>query len=235
MSTRHINDGLYKRCDCSHRAWLKCAHPWHFDFYCRRTAARYRGKAKHRYSLAKLSGETGFMSKERAKALRDDYRSQIRGGTFSDPTAEQLPALPVSPDGRLTLNDVLDGYVFGNEVGEPVKSVRTAWRATCRRAHIHDLHLHDLRREFGSRLLESGAPLMVARDFLGHADISQTSTYLATTAQSLEDALSRMERHQDRAQQAEREHRKSSHTATECDNPTVLSGDPDEDQEVQER
>jgi len=35
--------------------------------------------------------------------------------------------------------------VFGNEVGEPVKSLKTAWRATYHRAGIVDLHFHDLR------------------------------------------------------------------------------------------
>jgi len=57
--------------------------------------------------------------------------------------------------------------VFGNEVGERVGRVMTAWRAACRRAKITDLHFHDLRREFASRLLESGAsdysPLLVPR------------------------------------------------------------------------
>ena len=47
--------------------------------------------------------------------------------------------------------------MFGNEVGERVGRVMTAWRAECRRAKITDLHFHDLRREFASRLLESGA------------------------------------------------------------------------------
>ena len=41
-----------------------------------------------------------------------------------------------------------------NDVGEPIKRIKTAWRATCRRADIQDLHFHDLRREFASRLLE---------------------------------------------------------------------------------
>lgn len=43
-------------------------------------------------------------------------------------------------------------YVFGNEVGEQIDSVKTSWRATCRRAKIEDLHFHDLRREAASRM-----------------------------------------------------------------------------------
>ena len=48
---------------------------------------------------------------------------------------------------------------------------------------------HDLRREFGSRVLESGSSLIEARDPLGHANIRQTSTYLQSTAKALDDSL----------------------------------------------
>ena len=40
-------------------------------------------------------------------------------------------------------------YVFGNDVGERAKSVRTAWENTCERAGIENLHFHDLRRSSG--------------------------------------------------------------------------------------
>jgi len=39
-----------------------------------------------------------------------------------------------------------DGYVFGNAIGQRTHSIKTAWRLACRRAGIHDLHFHDLRR-----------------------------------------------------------------------------------------
>jgi integrase len=87
-----------------------------------------------------------------------------------------------------------DAYVFGNEVGEQIGSIKTAWRATCRRAGITGLHFHDLRREFGSRLLESGASQHDVKDFLGHANITTTSRYLKSTPLRLEKALERMER-----------------------------------------
>jgi integrase len=84
-------------------------------------------------------------------------------------------------------------YVFGNEVGEPVKSIRTAWELTCERAEIYDLHFHDLRREFASRLLESQADLHDVQMFLGHAAITTTSRYLQSTPVWLERALARLE------------------------------------------
>ena len=38
-------------------------------------------------------------------------------------------------------------YVFGNEIGQLIGSIKTAWRLACERAKITDLHFHDLRRE----------------------------------------------------------------------------------------
>lgn len=87
-----------------------------------------------------------------------------------------------------------NAYVFGNECGEPVTSIRTAWELTCKRAGITGLHFHDLRREFACRLLESSADLHDVRDFLGHANITTTSRYLQSTPTRLERALARLEK-----------------------------------------
>ena len=56
-----------------------------------------------------------------------------------------------------------------------------------------DLHFHDLRREAGSRWLEGGVPLHKVRDWLGHANIAQTSTYLAGTSGGDEDFMRKYE------------------------------------------
>ncbi len=49
---------------------------------------------------------------------------------------------------------------------------------------VYALRFHDLRREAGSRWLDLGVPLHTVRDWLGHTNISQTSTYLANTQRS---------------------------------------------------
>ena len=67
---------------------------------------------------------------------------------------EVLDSRRKGPDGE---DHALDRFVSGNDAGEQIKRVRHAWDNTCFRAHIDDLNIHDLRREFGSRLLESGA------------------------------------------------------------------------------
>ena len=108
----------------------------------------------------------------------------------------------------------MDGYVFGSEIGQRVQSTKRAWATAVLKAHGHtaaytatgqltaasratlaaiDLHFHDLRREAGSRWLEGGVPLHTIRDWLGHTNIAQTSTYLAGMAQTQHDAIRHFE------------------------------------------
>jgi integrase len=86
-----------------------------------------------------------------------------------------------------------EAFVFGNAVGEPIGSVDTAWHAACRRAKIRGLNFHDLRREAGSRLLESGMPEHYVQRFLDHANLSTTSRYLKTTRRGMHEALRRVQ------------------------------------------
>lgn len=103
-----------------------------------------------------------------------------------------------------------DAYVFGDEVGRRVGDIKKAWQTAVLRAHGHtplwlkvkgahgkvgpilspesqeayraaDLHFHDLRREAGSRWMDAGVSLATIQRWLGHANISQTSTYLAAS------------------------------------------------------
>ena len=74
-----------------------------------------------------------------------------------------------------------DGYVFRDQIGRKRGSIKTAWMLTLRRAKIADLHFHDLRREAGSRWMDAGIPLATIQRWLGHANISQTSTYLGAS------------------------------------------------------
>ncbi|MEQ1761468.1 MAG: site-specific integrase, partial [Vicinamibacterales bacterium] len=137
--------------------------------------------------------------------IRGDQKGQVRWIelTASKTKTAETRVIPVStilrgvlsmrrhgPDGK-ELGPHL--YVFGTEVGERVKSIRTAWELTCERASIQGLHFHDLRREFASRLLESRADLHDVQMFLGHAAITTTSRYLQSTPVRLERALARLE------------------------------------------
>jgi integrase len=103
-----------------------------------------------------------------------------------------LEARRVGPDGR---EQGPDAYVFGNAFGERVGRIYMAWRATCRRAGIEDLHFHDLRHEFISRMLEAGVPIHKVRDWAGHRNIATTGIYANTTQAHLDEARRRFEEH----------------------------------------
>ena len=83
-----------------------------------------------------------------------------------------------------------DAYVFGTVTGERIASVDTAWRRACQRAEIADLEFRDLRREAGSRWMESGRfHLHEVQRLLDHADIATTSRYLQASRFGLRSAM----------------------------------------------
>jgi len=170
-------------------------------------ACQVQTHQKHLYALVTAAIETGARKGE----LLSLQVSQLRWGTRPEivfrgaKTKTSKPrTVPMSSDLRKVLEMRLhdpDGeplpptaYVFGNELGQRIRTIKTAWQTACRRAGIVDLHFHDLRREAGSRWLEGGVPLHTVRDWLGHTDIAQTSTYLATTFRTQHDAMAAYER-----------------------------------------
>ena len=56
-----------------------------------------------------------------------------------------------------------------------------------------DLHWHDLRHEYASRLVERGVPLAQVRDLLGHASIVTTERYDNQRLEALQAAAARLE------------------------------------------
>jgi integrase len=109
-----------------------------------------------------------------------------------------------------------DAYVFGTEVGTKVLGFKRAWISAVLKAHGEtptytgdstanfspasraafrriNLRFHDLRREAGSRWMDGGVPIATIQRWLGHANVSQTSTYLAGTETSEHDHMARYE------------------------------------------
>ena len=107
--------------------------------------------------------------------------------------------------------------MFSNETGEPVRSFRSAWLTTVLKAHginphwrktasykqltedcveafqAINLHWHDLRHEYASRLVEHGVPLSQVRDLLGHASIATTERYDNQRLEALQAAAKTLE------------------------------------------
>jgi integrase len=123
----------------------------------------------------------------------------------------------------------LSAYVFGTETGERIACVKTAWRATCARAGIEGLRLHDLRREVGSRLLECAAPIHEVRDVLGHANVAMTSRYLKSATTGLARTLDRLATWKDAGIRTPFAHEPSDDPEPESDDAAHLA-DTEEDE-----
>jgi integrase len=103
-------------------------------------------------------------------------------------------------------------YVFG-AFGTRLKSVKKAWVTAVLKAHGAtptwlagklspasserlrqiDLHFHELRHEAGCRWLEAGWPIHHVQEMLGHANLSQTSTYLHAAEMGLQESMRRFD------------------------------------------
>ena len=87
---------------------------------------------------------------------RQNQDSRMRIVPVGERLAAVLEMLRTDPAG----NDLpAEGFVFGDETGGNISSVKTAWRSACVSADTEDLHFHDLRREVACRLLETRAEL----------------------------------------------------------------------------
>lgn len=107
-----------------------------------------------------------------------------------------------------------EAFVFGTEIGTKVLGFKRAWNAAVLRSRgieaaytktanldadsrkafaAINLHFHDLRREAGSRWLEGGVPLHHIQYWLGHANISMTSTYLGVNSNVSHDSMARFD------------------------------------------
>lgn len=71
-------------------------------------------------------------------------------------------------------------YVFPTRTGgPPLGTVHKAFHAICREAGIEGVRVYDLRRSFGSYLLNSGVPIEAVSKLLGHTRTAVTERHYA--------------------------------------------------------
>jgi integrase len=77
------------------------------------------------------------------------------------------------------------GYVFINpDTVKPYTDVKTAFGTACQLAGIENLHWHDLRHTFGTKLAEAGCSEATIADLMGHSDPQTTRRYTHATDQA---------------------------------------------------
>ena len=82
------------------------------------------------------------------------------------------------------------GYIFINpETGLPYKSIKKSWKSAVKVAGIENFKFHDLRHTFATRLIEKNIDIVVAKELMGHADISTTMIYVHSDADRKKNAI----------------------------------------------
>lgn len=80
---------------------------------------------------------------------------------------------------RLHSENGLSPYVFVDpRTKKRLGSVKTTFRASCRRAGISGFRFHDARHTFASRLVAKGADVVTVQSLLGHSSLKITERYL---------------------------------------------------------
>jgi integrase len=96
-------------------------------------------------------------------------------------------SVPMNEDVRSTLKQIRStvrggGYVFINpDTAKPYTDVKTAFGTACQLARIENLHWHNLRHTFGTRLAEAGCSEATIADLMGHSDPQTTRRYTHAT------------------------------------------------------
>ena len=121
-------------------------------------------------------------------------RAQNQSTTHARPA--EVAATP-GPTGHASTRPLRSGVgpdviAFGDAPGECVQSVDTTGTAVWR-AGIAGMNFHDLRREAGSRLLESDMLEHYVHRFPDHPNLSTTSPSLKTTRRGMHEALGRVD------------------------------------------
>ncbi len=81
-------------------------------------------------------------------------------------------------------------FVFVNpKTSKQMHWIDTAFRSACNRAGLEDLHLHDLRRTFATRLEERGVSETTIARLLGHTSTRTTSGYAYSTSGAKREAV----------------------------------------------
>ncbi|MBK1722798.1 tyrosine-type recombinase/integrase [Thiocystis violacea] len=94
-------------------------------------------------------------------------------------------------------------WVFSDEEGNQIGSVKRSFATACRRAGIEDFHFHDLRHTCAAWLVQAGVPLTEVRDVLGHSTVKMTERYAHLAPENTRAALARLEGTESRSSHVE--------------------------------
>lgn len=147
-------------------------------------AAAETSKARYLSDFIRLALNTGLRHRELLGLTWD--RIDLEAGTIAfegeDQKNGKRAVIPINSGARIALMNRLakrDGdRVFACK-GRPIISVKNAFMMARTRAGLPDVCIHDLRRTFGSWLVQSGVSIHAVSGLLRHSDIRITARVYA--------------------------------------------------------
>jgi integrase len=157
------------------------------------TAARDSESLGYMEDFITLAINTGLRHQELMMLTwaRVDLDAGVISFLGADQKSGKSAAIPINANARRTLMALRNPspWVFAHANGKPRKTMRHGWETLCRQCGIEDAKLHDLRRTFGSWLVQAGVPIHTVSKLLRHADVSITArVYAHLSAETLRDA-----------------------------------------------
>ena len=117
--------------------------------------------------------------------------------TFTSSTTKtgKSRSVPMTQDAYAALSSLATGCP-GERVGRVFKtrSFRTAFENAVERAGLDNVHLHDVRHTYASRLVQRGAQLRAVQELLGHSSIAMTQRYSHLSPAHLRETVSLLDR-----------------------------------------
>ena len=140
---------------------------------------------------------TGLRREELFGLRREDVNAETGFVNIPRSKSGKARRVKLSPTALTTLQELLGGHstkwVFPSKTKDTPLSganfVRRIFVPAVERAKISDLHFHDLRHTFASRLVQRGVDLYRVKELMGHSNIKTTQRYAHLAPSHLEDAV----------------------------------------------
>lgn len=167
-------------------------------------AALVAAASPHMRSLILFLAFTGARVSEALYLDWSNVDLQQRWVIFRDTKNGEDRGVPLHEEAFLALANLArrEGRVFLTQRGLPYAEktkrgggqTKTAWQATCRRAGVQDLHMHDLRHTFSTWLTIAGVHEQVRDELMGHASTDMDRRYSHVARPMLVKAVNKLPR-----------------------------------------
>jgi integrase/recombinase XerD len=141
--------------------------------------------------LIDLALNTGMRRGELAKLEPRDVHHNF---LIAHGKGEKVRVIPLPKTIAAKLNNFISGMQPGEKVFKLTDvSIGNKIRNWALKAGLDDFHTHTMRHKYATDLIERGADVRAVQELLGHADLSTTQVYLATSDERLRQAVDLLE------------------------------------------